>query len=384
LCAAAVRVGKSFTNLTCAIKYALSNANAKILFVLPSADQRSLVWEDFLTFYKSAPFISKIDNTKYNVHLGKNCIIKFRLGSMPHAKSLKGNKFDFLIVDEASLMQQIVWEEYLSFTLATTPLDKLKVIFSTTPRGNDYIYALYQKGLDPEFPSYASVHAPTLSNPLVTPEYIETLRKSLSPNIFKQECYAEFIANSGGLFENITDAVNKKQFKYDPSQRYFAAIDPGVINDFTVLTIIDSFGNIVDFLRTNQKEMQTIAKDLVNKLNQWGKPKCYIETNMYQGMLEMIKDLGYRDIFPFMTTSKSKSEIVEDTMVAFQEFLVGLPDDEYFVSEFFSFSYEYNPKTRNISYAATKGSHDDCVMSYCIARKCMKDFKHKTLKYAFT
>jgi len=384
LCAAAVSVGKSFTNLTCAIKYALSNANAKILFVLPSADQRSLVWEDFLTFYKTAPFISKIDNTKFNVHLGRNCLIKFRLGSMPHAKSLKGNKFDLLIVDEASLMAKIVWEEYLSFTLATTKSDRLKVIFSTTPRGNDYIYALYQQGLDPEFPSYASVHAPTTSNPLVNQDYIETLRKSLSPNIFRQECYAEFIANSGGLFENITDAVNKKVFTYVPNQRYFAGIDPGVINDFTVLTIIDSFGNVVDTLRTNQKEMQTIAKELVNKLNQWGKPKCYIETNMYQGMLEMIKDLGYKDIFGFATTSKSKSEIVEDTMVAFQEFMVGLPDDEYYVSEFFSFSYEYNPKTRNISYAATKGSHDDCVMSYCIARKCMKDLKHKVLKYSFT
>jgi len=237
------RAGKSFTNMNLAVKYALEHNNAKVLIVMPSSDQRSTIWGEFQELFAKAPFINKVDNSKYNVNLGNNSMIRFRLGSMPHAKSLKGNKFDFLIIDEASLMSPTVWEEYLSFTLATTPMDRLKVIFSTTPRGNDYVYKLYNLGLDPNYPTYTSIHAPSTSNPMVTQEFIDDLRNTLPAKLFKQEVEAEFIGNSGSLFENIGLCITPLPRTSD----YYAGIDLGFQNDSTVVIIMDSNSNIVDY-----------------------------------------------------------------------------------------------------------------------------------------
>lgn len=372
------RAGKSFTNMNLAVKYALEHDNAKVLIVMPSSDQRSTIWSEFQELFAKAPFINKVDNSKYNVYIGNNSMIRFRLGSMPHAKSLKGNKFDFLIIDEASLMSPIVWEEYLSFTLATTPMDRLKVIFSTTPRGNDYIYKLYNLGLDPNYPTYTSIHAPSTSNPMVTQEFINDLRNTLPEKLFKQEVEAEFIGNSGSLFENIGLCVHPLPRTKD----YYAGIDLGFQNDSTVVIIMDSNSNVVDYIRFNGVDMKTGAEKIAAILKKWDYPHALIELNTYQGIIEMLRDLEVENVRSFMTTSKSKKEIIEDLLVVFQNKEICIPNDDYFLSEFYSFGYVYNAKTRFMHYQALGSNHDDIVMATAIcyhAKKILGNFSFEFL-----
>ena len=373
----AVRAGKSFTNLSLAVKYGLEHKKSRILLVLPSADQRLTQWNDFLELYKNAPFIGRINATHYTISLANGSVIRFRLGSMPHAKSLKGNKFDFLIMDEASLMEPIVWEEYLSFTLATTPIDRLKVIFSTTPKGNDYVYQMYLKGLDPNETAWASVHAPTTSNPMVTLEYIETLKKSLSPAMFRQEVLAEFIASSGALFENISTSI----IAFPKSTELYCGIDLGFQTDSSVVTIVDGNNNIVDWITFNQIEMSEGAKRIANFLKKYNYPAGFIEINTYQGMLEMLRELDVENLYAFTTTEKSKKEIIDDLIVRFQDGQICLPNDPLFMTEFFTFGYVYNPKTRRVSYKAIGDAHDDIVMATAMAFNAKKHLKGFTFDF---
>jgi hypothetical protein len=376
------RAGKSMTNINVCTKYALTNPGSKILYIVPAADQRETIFTEYLQLFGKAPFINKVDHSIKNINLGNNSIIKFRLGSMPSARSLKGNAFDFLVIDEAALIQPIVWEEILSATLATTPLHKLKVLFTSTPRSKDWFYKMYTKGLDPNLPNYKSIHAPSVSNPLVTLQYIEDMKLQLPTNIFRQEFLAEFLEDSGGLFENINTNTIDTTFSYDKNKKYFCGIDTGFKVDSTVCVIIDENGNLVDYTRFSQTEMKIGAKMVHDLLKKWNYPKGYVENNQYQGFHEMLEDLGTRNIELFMTTGKSKPEIVEDLCSIFQSNEIKLPNDEYLLSEFYNFSYIYNPKTRRIAYAAAGNGHDDIVMATAIAFKAKKDMKFKKLNYS--
>ena len=52
---------------------------------------------------------------------------------------------------------------------------------------------------------------------------------------------------------------------------------------------------------------------------------------------------------------------------------VTILDDEKQKNEFSYFSATYNPKTRNVSYAAPQGLHDDIVMATMLAYDALKN-----------
>ena len=96
-------------------------------------------------------------------------------------------------------------------------------------------------------------------------------------------------------------------------------------------------------------------------------------------VVELIKK-QWADTHPFVTTSKSKNEIIEGLILDTNERSVTIPDGNLFgalLSELEVFTYEYNPKTRNIKYGHPSGLHDDCVISLAIVNYNRK--QNKTL-----
>lgn len=376
------RLGKSMLNINLSCKFALENDGAKVLIVTPSADQRDVIWNDFLRLFENAPFINKMDRTMKDIYIGNGSIIKFRLGSFPAAESLRGNAFDMIIIDEATMIDEALWTEILMPTLATST-KKPKVLFTSTPKSaGDWFYKQYQFGLDPNMKEYRSIHAPSSSSPYVNLNFLEQMKRALPPNIYRQEIEAEFLSDSGALFENINNCIRK--FPRSFGSRRYAGIDVGVVSDFTVVTIIDEFGNMIDYLRFNQLDLKSAARRIVDFLIKNNSPMTYIETNAYSSLIDYITELGYKKIYGFNTNSKSKGEIIDDLCVVFANEEINLINDKYLVSEFFAFTYNYNIKTRNITYSAPSGLFDDIVLSTAIAFKARKDLKHKTLKYSFT
>ena len=96
---------------------------------------------------------------------------------------------------------------------------------------------------------------------------------------------------------------------------------------------------------------------------------------------EQIKPL-YNDIEPFVTTSKSKQDIIESLQVAIQNKEFTTLTINWLAKEFELFTYEYSQKSRSIKYSAPAGFHDDGVMSCAIAYEAFKKLKHSG-KYSF-
>jgi hypothetical protein len=82
-------------------------------------------------------------------------------------------------------------------------------------------------------------------------------------------------------------------------------------------------------------------------------------------------------IHPFVTSSKTKPIIIEDLAVAFEQLSISIINEQWLLDELDNYSYIYNPNTRNVSYSAPSGMHDDGVIATALAWHSRKDFSNK-------
>jgi len=122
-------------------------------------------------------------------------------------------------------------------------------------------------------------------------------------------------------------------------------------------------------------EWSSIINNIVEQLNKY-RPNTLVESNGAQdAIFEQIRNkVAYNknSIQPFVTTSKSKQNIVEDLIVKFENKDIGIIGHDWQVNELEVFTYEYNLKTRAIKYSAPVGLHDDYVMSRAITNHALK------------
>ena len=128
--------------------------------------------------------------------------------------------------------------------------------------------------------------------------------------------------------------------------------------------------------RWRQTEWNNIVKSISNVLQDY-RPETLIEVNSIgDAVYEMLTNVNpsvYID--PFVTTSKSKQDIIENLMVANQEKNLTILEHDWLIKELEVFTYQYNPKTRTLKYSAPSGFHDDGVMSLAIAYQALKQYK---------
>jgi len=145
--------------------------------------------------------------------------------SADNPDSLIGEGLDWLIFDEAAKCPRIIWEKYLSPTLTDR---KGWALFTTTPEGTNWVYELYCRGQDPNYPEWESFRFPSTISPYIDPQIIEEARKTLTPETFAQEYLAEFTTFAGRVyaeFSRLTHIV--KNYKYDPEIETVVGIDFG-------------------------------------------------------------------------------------------------------------------------------------------------------------
>lgn len=290
--------------------------------------------------------------------------------------NIRGFTFDFLIIDEAAHQAEEAWTEVLR---ATVLVKGKKVLFVSTPKGKNWFHTMYQLGKTDD--NYTSFKFSSYDNPLIDPKEIDAARQTLPEHIFRQEYLAEFLDNGSGVFINIDECIGKGK----PTSNYFAGIDLGRADDYTVLTIVNDNNEEVYCERWRHMEWSAIIGNIVEQLNKF-KPYTKVEANQAQDAIyEQIRDkINYPKsrVLPFVTTSKNKQPIIEDLIVQFEQKSLKFIGHEWQKSELESFTYEYNLKTRAIKYSAPTGLHDDYVMSRAICNHAFNTMKSSG-KYTF-
>ncbi len=351
--------GKTMLAMNQVYYWAINNPGSKIGWVSPVYKQSEKVFDEMARAFQ--PDFIKVNAQKLTIEVNGSTIQFF---SAERYHNIRGFTFDYLVCDEFAFMAEQAWTEVLR---ATVLIKGKKVLLISTPKGKNHFYTLFNlDGINEQYKSFKM----SSYDGLAEKEEIDGARYTLPEHIFRQEYLAEFVDNGSGVFSNVPILDTNH------GSKFYAGIDLGRADDYTVLTILNEKGNMVYCERWRHNTWQNIINAMLPILSRF-KPRVLIEVNSIGDVI--FEQLGkvYASVYPFVTTSKSKQDIVEGLQVAIQNKEFTLLDLEWLKKEFDLFTYEYSPKTRSIKYSAPTGFHDDGVMSCCLAYQCLKEWKTK-------
>jgi hypothetical protein len=277
--------------------------------------------------------------------------------------SLRGEGLDFLVMDECAFITEDAWLEALRPTLSDR---KGKALFISTPKGRNWFWNVYQRGLSGG--EWASFQFPTRSNPYIDPSEIEEARRTLPERVFLQEYEAVFLEDGGGVFRRVQEAATSQPVEsWQEGRQYVAGVDVASLEDFTVVSVLDVEANALVYLDHFNRVDYTLLEGRLDALyKRFKMDAMQIEVNSIgQGVVDHLQNRGMH-IIPFTTTNATKQAAIQDLVSAFEHGNIKILNDPGLINELLSFEATRN-KSGSFSYSAPDGLHDDYVMSLAIA-----------------
>jgi len=362
--------GKSVVGENLLLKWALENADAVCMWVSPVYSQAKKVFTELVAALGDTGLTTDTNKSELFIKFINGTIIYFRSGERPD--TLRGYTLDYLIIDEAAFIKDEVWNQVLKQTVLVRGK---KVLFLSTPKGKNWLYNIYVRGLNTDEPTYISLHGTSYDTPYITEVELLEAKLSLPDNIYRQEILAEFIDDGGEVFNNLNQVCGLTHYpNYDVNEKYYAGLDFGRQNDYTVLCVLNSQGKMVDFYRARQKSWDIIISEVLVLLRKY-KPQIYAEVNSIGDVLFETLKKQYAIIQPFITNQDTKQNMIEDLIMGINEDKLELPNQTLnndLYNELSQFTYEYSPKSRKVRYGAPSGFHDDCVISLALSFQALK------------
>jgi len=354
--------GKSMLGINQMLYWAINNKGCHIAWVTPIYKQSKKVFDEI------EKATSKSGLFEYNrsdlTIKGFGSTISFFSGERPD--NIRGNTFDYLIIDEFAFARPELCDEVLS---ATVLVKGKKVLFISTPKGKNHFYKM---SLLPNYDArYKYIQFTSYDNPMIDAKDLDERRRSLPEHIFRQEYLAEFLDNAGGLFTNVNACIKD----VNSGQKYYGGLDIGRADDYTVLTILNENSEMVYCERWRQDDWTNIINKVATKINEY-KAKTFVEVNNQGDVFyEMLQRQCRSLINPFVTSSKTKPIMIEDLALAFEQKTISILDKTWLIDELNAFTYVYNVNTRNVQYSAPQGVHDDSVISLALALQSRHNLK---------
>jgi len=278
--------------------------------------------------------------------------------------SLRGRKFHFIVIDEASFIPNLE-EGWLNSIRPTLTDYRGKALFLSTPRGKNYFYSLYLKGLQGEN-EWQSFKFTTYDNPYINSSEVDDARSQLPSVVFEQEYLANPMENAANPFG--TKHIQSCIKPISTLQPYYYGIDLAKSVDYTVIIGLDINGNVSYFNRF-QKDWKS-TKDVILSLDR-NKPILIDSTGVGDAITEDMQR-HFNSMEGFKYTSTSKQQLMELLASTIHKGEVGFP--EGMIKEELEI-FEYKFTATGVRYDAPKGFHDDCVNALALAVKCKE--KHK-------
>lgn len=353
--------GKTMLGINQMLYWAINDKGCNIAWVTPIYKQGKKVFDEFeKVTIKSGLF--EYNRSDLTIQ-GFGSTINFFSGERPD--NIRGNTFDYLIIDEMAFTRPELWSEVLS---ATVLVKGKKVIFISTPKGKNHFNQLaLQHNYDNR---YKYFHFTSYDNPMIDTADLDERKRNLPDHIFRQEYLAEFLDNASGLFKDVRKAVSNN---FDSNEVLFGGLDIGRADDYTVLTIINRSQQMVYVERWRQDDWTNIINKVAEVINRF-KAKTYVEVNNQGDVFyEMLKKHCDELIEPYVTSSKTKPIMIEDLALAFEQGNITILNEGWLIDELEAFTYIYDERTRGVKYSAPQGLHDDAVISLALAIQSRKN-----------
>jgi hypothetical protein len=286
--------------------------------------------------------------------------------SADNPDNIRGFGFQGIVIDEAAAIPVSVWHYVLRPTIAQT---LGWAVFVSTPKGRNWFYDLYTRGLDPGEKDYASFSFPSKASPYFPAKEWEEAKRTLPADVFRQEYEAEFLEDSAGVFRNIDQCLIGDQgaVNSEPCRNVIIGCDVAKHTDWTVLIAMDAeTGRCFDMERFNHLDWP-IQKERILAFAFKHRGRIVLDaTGVGDPIYDDLKRV-WPDIEGFKFTSSSKTALVQRLIVAVEQRRVAWPAAwEVLTAEMRRYEYAISP-SGGITYDAPSGYHDDCVMALALA-----------------
>ena len=219
------RFGKSYLAAWVLIIKALQSPDKDVFYVAPTFQQAKDILWSILKDVGQSVIKSTHENTATITLVNDR---KIYLKGSDRPDTLRGVGLAYVVMDEYASMKPEVWEMILRPTLADV---KGGALFIGTPAGKNHFHKLWLEAQLPEneedWESYQFV---STDNPFLDPSEIETAKKSMSTQAFRQEFEATFESFSGGVFqEEWVRYEEDEEFEEETSSKvghYVVSVDP--------------------------------------------------------------------------------------------------------------------------------------------------------------
>lgn len=296
--------------------------------------------------------------------------------SAEQKESLRGYTVNgILCIDEAAFID----DDIFYILLPWVDVHKAPILICSSPfMRNGFFYKYYCRGgesnivaidwCDPQYQSDINI--------LLPPERLEEYRRMLPANQFRSEYLGEFLDDAGSVFTNYLNCVNPHIIL--PTDRLYVGIDwgNGGDNDDTVISILNQNAQQVYLGYWNNLSTTQQIDKLVSILEPIRKQIALVEPELNSigtAYTDLLKNrLQKTNIEGFNTSNKSKNEIVAQMQVAFEQQEVEILDDDKQLKELGTYMVEFNPKTRNVTYNAPQGMHDDICIALMLSYDALK------------
>lgn len=353
--------GKTMLAMNQLYYWMFNHLGCKCAWVSPVYKQSKKVFEEMVLAFEGTGLIEK-NATELTIKVGKSSLQFF---SAERYDNIRGFTFDYLVCDEFAFMDEAAWTEVLR---ATVLVKGKKVLLISTPKGKNHFYNLFN--LDGVNEQYKSFRMSSYDNPLINPSEIDDARLTLPDHVFRQEYLAEFIDGGAGIF-------SPKYKEASGGVRFYGGVDLGRADDYSVLSIFNEKGEQVYLNRWRHDTWSNITRQISEQINRFNATVNVEVNSIGDALIDQIKSQCKNpyNVQPFVTSAKSKNDIIESLAVATQTDAVTFLPIDWLQKEFDVFSFEYNAKSRTIKYGAPYGFHDDGIMATAMAHAALKEGK---------
>ena len=365
------RAGKDKTIWNIVISEAFKRVGT-YYYILPTYFQaKKVIWDnidsDGLKMLEHIPkkLIDKLNETEMQIELKNGSIIQ--LVGADNVDRIVGTNPVGVVFSEYSITKPEVWDLIRPILAANGGW----AIFNFTPRGMNHAYALIQQAK--EYPDvwWVGIYPISVTKAL-TDEALEQERREMPQVLFEQEYECKFLEGASQFFKNVDQCVysKAKELQLQPDGEFKLGVDLAKYNDFTVITPFnlstftvypqDRF-NQVDWILQEAK-IEAAARKFNNArvtLDSTGIGDPIVEELRRRGL-----NIREEDVFKF--TQNSRTNLLNNLAILFENGKIRIPDDEGLRGELASFTIEMNEKGKAV-IKCPDNLHDDRVMSLALA-----------------
>lgn len=349
--------GKTLTGVAEIASWVLEGEpKSQFWWVTASNKTKDKAWRDLLDHLPNDT-IKKTNQTDLFIDFTNGSRISIR--SAEAEGSLVGERLHGFVCDEFAQWKPGVIQ-ILMPTIGT--VKDARVLFIGTPRGRNWAYDLYMRGMQGD-PQWASFHWSSIDSPYFSQEEFDRARRETPERFFRQEYLAEFIEGGGEVFRNIDNCVSVAAM---PDHWNIMGLDVARVQDWTVAHVLNSKRETVETQRLQRMDW---SLQKLRVVEMYRRNKCVRVvmdgTGVGDQVAEELRRAGLNvEVIKF--TNENKANLIEYLMLLFEQSVIRIPNDPVLLEELKSYTFD-TTLSGNTRYEAPSGRHDDHVIALALA-----------------